>query len=101
MTDHDELLARADRVVAHSFGETPAVAVIAELAAALRAALAARSDPLFEGTVGDWLVLDGEERYVGIEGYNLGSHENPNSWPEWVVVYPAAAGSATPTEEDT
>ena len=93
MTDYDELLARADRHLAIA---RPADArLVAELAEALRAALATQPQPLFEGTVeqawndGGGVIalpapIDSPERLDG----------------QRVVVYAAVAGSATPTGDD-
>jgi len=97
MTDHDELLARADQahvpvVVWHALPEAAQdqlaelIDIIDDLAAALRTALAARPQPLFEGPA----------RYLPrLDAWNV------SSWPEGdIVVYPAVAGSATPTGDD-
>jgi hypothetical protein len=68
--------------------EREAAAILLEdLAAAVLAAVATRAEPLFEGT---FLAL---RRLLNEE-----TPERP--WPWHVVVYPAVAGSVTPTEEN-
>jgi hypothetical protein len=55
-----------------------------------------RGEVLFEGEVSDWALLDGDRRYVALEGRNVGDYENPNLWPKRVVVR-AAEDKETPT----
>jgi hypothetical protein len=119
MTDYDELLARADFYLPWHGEEYD---LIEDLAAALRAALAARAEPLFEGTVADFIrrfdslqqpplvrALDLIEVYR--QGAPAGSATPTNrhasgraydyadgrrvEWPD-----DEAAGSATPTGDD-
>jgi hypothetical protein len=88
MTDHDQLLARADEF-RRKFYPDHVQTLVAELAAALRAALAAQPEPLFEGTRGElrqWLA--------GSRGNNIAQLVGR------MTVLPAAAGSATPEEPD-
>jgi hypothetical protein len=61
---------------------------LAEELAALRAALATRPEPLFEGTMADFI-----RRFDSLD-------PSPPATFDPIVVYPAAAGSATPTPED-
>jgi len=85
MTDHDQLLARAaDKLEAVARVYTDSEAM--KLAKTLRAALATRPEPLWEGTVRDLLTL----------AANV-SHCSPDAR---FVLYPAAAGSAIPEEDD-
>jgi hypothetical protein len=101
MTDHDELLARADEGSYElvNAGYEVAAQLVTDLAAALRAALATRLEPLFEGEVGsatEWADADGT-----LTGQVLIDTTTP--WRsdlngKRVVAYEAAvAGSATPT----
>jgi hypothetical protein len=86
MADHDELLARADQWLGPEPGDD-GVELIRGLAAALRAALAAQPQLLFEGSgnaVHAWLDTRTETECAGVRA----------------VVYPAAAGSATPSGDD-
>jgi hypothetical protein len=98
MADHDELLARADATRYRSDNDAK---LIVDLAAALRAALAARPQPLFEGAIIDNGTASGGSPVVLIE---LDSpdplRELDDLTGEQVVVYPAVAGSATPTGDD-
>jgi hypothetical protein len=91
MSDHDELLARADEAI-HRPRFYPEL--IADLAAALRAALATQPQPLFEGRIVD---ATASARFT-IQADSAGvTYPGPN---DRVVVYPVAAGSATPDGDD-
>jgi len=117
MTNHDELLTRADKRLRsndlHAHGDLA-------LIAALRAALATRPDPLFEATLfrndpgWDVLIHDPHEaaalrRSDGrrVVVYPTVDREpQPDDGPEYHADHAAwetraVAGSATPEEEDT
>jgi hypothetical protein len=98
VTDHDELLARVDDWNGHHARGLTAD-LIRDLAGALRAALATRAQPLFEGKFKGWQ----HESIVALVRWDGDPRCDLPTEPTYgqrVVVY-ASSGSATPTTEDT
>jgi hypothetical protein len=100
MSDH-ELLARADKVMAFPWVDGEVYDVIRDL----RAALATRPEPLFEGTWGefnDWrhTLRSVPECHVTVTAIEPAPETLARPHPDFEFVKPeAAAGSATPTQE--
>jgi len=112
-TDHDELFAEAEQVIAmgareelldlNGKGYEWTVSVVRELAVALRAALATQPQPLFEAEVK--MTMPSSLHMDGTHPVTLAAWADTETLRQVkgqrVVVYEAVAGSATPTTEDT